>query len=405
MSFAVGIVAEYNPFHNGHAHQIREIRAHYPDSPIIAVLSSSFVQRGLPALLDKWERAKAAVMCGVDLVIELPLPFCCHNAGVFASAAVTLFKATGAVSCLSFGMESPNLELLNRISSILVQEPLTFKADLQFFLKTGLSYADARARAAECLCPGARELMEQPNNALALAYVEASIRQNARFSFLPVSRRGAGYRDVSEAEIMSASGIRAALLRGDVEASCASMPAASAQLLRNAWHEGRVCTNTLPLWQALRLLFMRSPCDDLARFAGMTEGIENRFERIYPECTGFEELIEKVSTRRYPMSRVRRTLMSFLLNITSECDMQFQKGGPAYIRPLAMSLRGRELIHEIRTSASLPVIYKPAMLKGNSYGQKIFSLGVRASRIWESLLPSPDYNREIRGVPYIGKQQ
>ncbi|BDF79056.1 hypothetical protein HMPREF7215_0107 [Pyramidobacter piscolens W5455] len=396
----VGVVAEYNPFHRGHRYQIEEIKKKNAGAAVISVLSSNFLQRGAPALLDKWERARAAVRCGVDLALELPLPFCGNNAGVFAGGAVALLKATGVVEAISFGMEDET-DLLGVISAILVQEPPAFKAILQDFLKKGHSYAQARAGAIERLCPGGGALLGKPNNTLAVAYAEAALRQKAGFELLPVRRAGAGYNDPSEGEIMSATGIREALLNGRTEVAYRAMPDESAAILRKNIAAGRCCLDWQPLWQAVRLLLMRAASAELARYADISEGIENRFLDLYPRCESFEELAERVATRRYPRTRVRRQLMGMLLNVSEADNQLFQRRGPAYIRPLAMNRRGRELLRLMRKKSSLPVVTKPAGLRGDGYAQKIMALEFRGAALWESFLPRPDWEREKKAVPLL----
>ena len=398
---AVGIVAEYDPFHLGHAYQISAVRERFGDVPVVAAVSSDFTQRGVPAFCDKWTRAKAAVMCGVDLVLELPLPFCCSNAGVFANAAMEIFAASGVVDSVSFGMENPDLASVDTISSILVHEADTFKADLQFFLGEGFSFASSRARALERSCAGAGELLRQPNNSLAVEYVTAAKRLGCAFGFFPVERIGAGFRDTGAGGVMSASGVRAALRRGDLTTAFSAMPKGSAEVLRGCLENGRCSVDLSPLWNALRLLFFRSGARGAARFSDMTEGIESRFVRAVEGCGGFDELVERVATRRYPKSRVRRTLISFLLGVEKEDAALFQSRGVPYLRPLAMSARGRALLRDMRKCASLPVVLKPAALRGDDYAQRVMSLGVRGARIWEGFVGSPDFRREITAVPFI----
>lgn len=400
MKKIIGIVAEYNPFHRGHQYQINEIRKRNADAIIISVLSSNFLQRGVPALQDKWERARAAVLCGADLALELPLPFCCCNAGIFADGAVALLKATTIVNAISFGMEDKT-DLLGTIPTILVQEPPAFKAHLQDFLKKGYSYAQARAKAVEKFCPGGSTLLGKPNNTLAFAYAEAALRQEANLELLPVKRIGAGYNEDSKGTIMSASGIRQALLNGQWENACRAMPDKSAAILRQNLAAGRCCLDWGPLWQALRLLLTRATSEELSQYADVIEGVENRFLNVYPQCKSFEELTEQVATRRYPRSRVRRQLMSLLLNVSKADSQIFQHRGPAYIRPLAMNRCGRELLSLMRKKSSLPVITKPAGLHGNKYAKKIMALEFRAAALWESFLPCPNWEREKKAVPLI----
>ena len=400
MEKIVGVVAEYNPFHRGHRYQIQEIRAHCKDAGIVVALSSSFLQRGVPALLDKWIRAEMAVLCGADLVLELPVPFCCNNAGVFAGGAVKLLKATGVVGALSFGMED-RTDLLGTIPAILVQEPPAFKTILQEFLEKGHSYAEARAQAAEACCPGAAELLGKPNNTLAFAYAEAALREKAGLEMLPLQRVGAGYHDRSSSPVMSAAGIREALASGREDAAFAAMPEASARLLRGAMERGRCRLDDKPLWTALRLLLTRCDAQELARYAEISEGIENRFLSQYGSCESFGELAAKVATRRYPLTRVQRQLTYLLLHITKEDNRTFQARGPAYIRPLAMNERGREMLRLMRKRSALPVVTKPSALKGNFYAQKIMDLEFRAAAIWESFLPCPDWRHEVLAAPAL----
>jgi predicted nucleotidyltransferase len=404
MEKIVGITAEYNPFHRGHLYHIQQIRRKYPGAGIIAALSTSFLQRGVPALMDKWERARAAVMCGVDLVIELPLPFCCNSAGVFAAGAVALLKSTGLVNALSFGMED-RTELLSTIADILVQEPPPFKAYLQNSLKLGFSYAESRSQAVDILCPGAGELIRKPNNTLAFAYAEANARQSAELELLPVLRRGAGYHDLSAGPVMSAEGIREALRNGDEELACRAMPAPSAMVLRQAAARGRLCSGSEVLWQHLRLLLTRTTPEELALSAGISEGVEHRLLELFKKCGSFEELAAAAATKRYPKSRIRRQLIGFLLNISEKQNLMFQRQGPAYIRPLAMNRRGREMLRAMRNSSALPVITKPAALRRNDYAEEILALEFRSSAIWESLVSQPDFFHENRAVPWIDESQ
>lgn len=400
MEKIIGITAEYNPFHQGHLYQLGELRRIYPDAGIVAVLSTDFLQRGIPSLMDKWQRARAAALCGVDLVLELPAPFCCNNAGVFASAAVAIFRATNIVNAISFGMEEKT-ELVRIVSDILVQEPPAFKAYLKIFLKKGYSYAESRAQAADRLCPGAAELLARPNNTLAVAYVEAMLSQGAKFELLPILRSGPGYHDTTEGPIMSASGIRQSLMAGREEQALDAMPAPSARVLSDAIRAGRACVDTAKLWECLRLLLARSTPEGLAAFAGMDEGIEHRYLRKYRSCSSYEQLVQSVATRRHPRTRVQRQLAALLLNFTREADHEFQRNGPAYIRPLAMNRRGRQMLGAMRKNSTLPVITKPAALKGNDYAQKIITLELRSTFLWETLLRCPDWHRELCAVPQM----
>ncbi|HQF91885.1 MAG TPA: nucleotidyltransferase family protein, partial [Synergistaceae bacterium] len=165
----VGIIAEYNPLHNGHFHHLARAREESGARGVVVVLSSYFVQRGEPAMVDKWARTAMALACGADVVLELPTVFSCHNAGVFANAAVDLLAALGGVTHVAFGMEEPQGDL-ETLGAILMEEPEAFKSALQRFLQEGFSFVESRSRALETLVPGSASLLRGSNNTLALAY-------------------------------------------------------------------------------------------------------------------------------------------------------------------------------------------------------------------------------------------
>ena len=183
----VGIVAEYNPFHKGHLLHIRRARELCGAQAAVAVLSSDFVQRGEPALADKWTRAEAALACGADLVLELPVLFSAHNAGVFANGAVDILAAARAVTHLSFGAENPDC-LTDSIIDMILEEPEAFKLSLKKHLAEGFSFVEARARAADEIIPGSARVLAGSNNTLALAYMARIKRKSYALAPLPVLR-------------------------------------------------------------------------------------------------------------------------------------------------------------------------------------------------------------------------
>lgn len=397
----IGITAEYNPFHKGHLYQLETLKNQHPGAGIIAVLSSDFLQRGIPALVDKWERSRMAVKSGVNLVLELPFPFACNNAGVFAAGSIAIMKGTGIVTSVSFGMEDiPEEDMLSAIPAILVQERPPFKALLQNFLKKGLSYAQARSEAVDVLCPGGGLLLEKPNNTLAFAYAEAILRLNAGFSLLPVTRKGAGYHNADMGEIMSASGLRKLLQEGETGKFFKSVPSVTAEAVTRCIKEKRLFTDTGKFWNFLRFLLMRSTPETLSQHADFIEGIENRYLSRYGKCDSYESLVGEISTRRYPGTRIRRQLAALFTGFTQEENILFQKNGPAYIRPLAMDSHGREMLRAIKKHGTLPIADRPAALKNNPYAQHIFALEYRASRLYETLLEGGDMERELKMIPY-----
>lgn len=326
MEKIVGVIAEFNPFHNGHLYLLNEVRRRTKADAVVIVLSTSFMQRGTPALLDKWTRTEMALANGANLVLELPIPYCCENAGIFAYGATSILAATRTVNCLAFGMEwiPPNFQT---IVSILSQEPQPFKTTLKESLDKGASYARARAEALNNIINGAGKVLQEPNNTLAIAYAESIERNHhTNIELLPIVRKGQGYRNESiDNQFASSSGIRRAIADGGKENAFAAMPKNSASILERELMAGRCVIHETKLWENIRLLLIRANAEELRQCAEMSEGLEMRLIDAGQHCDSFEELTEKASSRRHPRSRVRRTLIHFLLNLRQEENITFQK--------------------------------------------------------------------------------
>ena len=398
---AVGIVAEYNPFHNGHSYHVEQARALTGAQSVVCVLSSDFVQRGEPALLDKWSRAEAAVRCGADLVLELPVLWSSHNAGAFANGAVDILAATGVVSRLSFGAETPAC-LSDSIIDILLEEPDAFKLSLKKHLDEGYSFVESRSRAADELLPGSAELLKQSNNTLALAYMMRIKERGYKMKAAPVGRMGAAYNSAELAQLSSASAIRRAFAAGARDAALAQMPKASAELLRARYAEGRACADTADFWKLLRAQLLRTPAEELANLAEISEGIEYRMKAAALEARSFDEWKDECTSRRYPAGRIARSAVHILLGLGHWLNRAAQRIGPPYIRPLAMNGRGRGLLHEMRNAASLPIVttYGQAS-RISEYSAAVGAKEQLACELWEELIPAGAPGSEHKRKPVM----
>ena len=205
-----GIIAEYNPFHNGHLYQINKVKENGADY-IVIVMSGNFLQRGTPAILDKWTRTRMALLCGADLVIELPAVFATASAQYFARGGVSILDKLGCVDTISFGCESDDIDLIQTLSSYLLSEPDVYKENLQKYLREGNSFPKARELTLrECLSPEAAAFASSPNNILALEYCIALLERNSSMNILPIKRKGSGYHDssIEKDSFASATAIR-----------------------------------------------------------------------------------------------------------------------------------------------------------------------------------------------------
>lgn len=395
---AIGIIAEYNPLHNGHRYHIE--KASDSGDPLVVVLSSNFLQRGEPAFVDKESRARMALLAGADLVLELPVAFSCHNAGVFANGAVDILEATGVVDRISFGMENVPSDL-DAILAILVDEPNPFKANLRYFLDSGLSYVQARAEAIDKIHPGSRELLSKPNNSLAISYLARIAHRGYGISAMPITRIGSGYhqRELHQS-YPSATSIRLAI-RGGNPTAMDGMPEGCASILRDQIRTGRCCLKMDKLWEYLRLLLLRTTPEELREYAEFGEGIENRFLEQSLKASSWDELISTCVTKRYPRGRLQRNMMHFLINLGHNLNREFQKKGPAYIRPIAANSRGRDLLRTMKETAKLPLVTRLSHLKGYGYGSSMMGLELRACNLWELLTPNGCPGIESKRHPYM----
>ena len=389
-----GIVAEYNPFHKGHALHIEKTRKICGAQAVVAALSSNFVQRGEPALADKWTRAQAALECGADLVLELPAIFSAHNAGVFANAAVDILAATRAVTHLSFGAETPD-NLSDNIVNMILKEPEPFKLSLKKHLALGLSFVEARARAADEIIPGSAKIFAGSNNTLALCYLARIKKKNYAITPLPIMREGAAYNSERIEKISSATAIRRALREGRSAEAFDSMAESSARVIKEALLAGRLCIGSETYWKLLRAALLRASPEELRGRAEISEGIEYKLRDAALAARSFKEWLDICTSKRYPAGRIRRASVHILLGLGHWFNRAAQRLGPPYIRPLAMNERGRALLHEMRKKSALPIV--------STYGQaaRISPYAAESARfeqlaceLWEELVPNGERGQE-----------
>lgn len=390
----VGIVAEYNPFHKGHLLHIRRARELCGAQAAVAVLSSDFVQRGEPALADKWTRAEAALACGADLVLELPVLFSAHNAGVFANGAVDLLAASRAVSHLSFGAENPDC-LTDSIIDMILEEPEPFKLSLKKHLAEGFSFVEARARAADEIIPGSGRVLAGSNNTLALAYMARVKKKNYALAPLPVKRAGAAYNSDELEEISSATAIRRALREGRDGEAFDAVPEESARILKSALGDGRLCIDHGNWWKLLRAVLLRASPEELRGFAEISEGIEYRMREAALTALSFDEWTDACTSKRYPAGRIRRAAVHAALSLGHWSNRAAQRLGPPYIRPLAMNETGQALLHEMKKNAALPIVTTYGQASRLSpYAAECARFELLACELWEELVPDGRFGEE-----------
>ena len=341
MQKVAGIVAEYNPFHRGHAHQIAETRRLLGDHcAVLCVMSGDFVQRGDAAVFDKFARAEAAVRGGADLVLELPLRWCLSSAEGFARGAVSILKSAGVVTHLSFGSETGELAPLQKAAGGLRDPALDDL--LREELKRGLSFPAARQNALERLIGEDAAVLSNPNDLLAVEYLRAIHDLGAALEPVAVRRVGALHDQAGESDYPSGSALRERLKAGqDVSAWAPHLPKAKPVFSEDL---------EIALLSRLRML----PKEAFAALPDCSEGLENVLYKAVHNADTIDGALAEAKSKRYPMSRLRRMLLCAALGVRKA------DGLPPYLRVLAANERGRALLRTMRETASLPVITKPA---------------------------------------------
>lgn len=343
---AVGIIAEYNPFHNGHKYHLEQALTESGADVCVSVISGNFTQRGEIALLDKWTRAEMAVRNGVNLVVEMPTVFACSNAGYFAEAGVEILEALRAES-ICFGSESGNTEELNRIAREIEYNMEKLEEEIKTGVKDGLSYPRARSQAILRLFgENAASVIESPNNILAIEYIRRM--KNARP--LAVKRLGAGYHDTDSLDGMaSATAVRKLLKEGgDISRM---VPEFSREILNR--NRGRLTDSSMLTPLIIQKVLMTS-AEDLNRIFGAEEGLGNILKSRVRYWKSYEDIIDDLKSKRYTRTRIERMLVHTLLGTKREDMMSASK----YIRVLAFDEKGSRYLKQVKKAGSckLPVI-------------------------------------------------
>lgn len=411
-----GIVAEYNPFHSGHAHQIAQTRAQLgEDAAIVCVMSGNWVQQADCAIADKWLRARLALMGGVDLVLELPTPWATASAEAFARGGAALLNAAGVVDVISFGSECGDVESLKALAACLDSDP--YRAGLRHLLDEGMSFAACRQAVAEALL-GTEQgaLLGSPNNNLGVEYIRALNVLGSTITPMTVLRKGAGYHESTpftagqapEDElcqlfwehnpVLSATSIRHHLLEGRQTLMAHYLPEGGMELLADH-------TISLPaLARVERAMLARVRTMTAADWAalpdsGEAEGLPDRLERAGRQACSVAQFLDLAKTKRYTHARLRRLLLWAFLGMTRADRPEH----PLYLRVLGFNETGRTLLKEMKTRATLPIITKPAHVRElDRDAQRLFELEARCTDLYDLCLPSiPTPGREWSTSPVI----
>ena len=372
------VIAEYNPFPTGHAWQLRQIRELSSADSVVIILSGNYVQRGTPAILNKYVRAEMALRCGADLVLELPLAAACGSAQRFAEGAAAILTGLGTVDELWFGSEAGTEEPFRKLAEFLLEEPEDYRSALRAALKNGASFPAARMAALEQVSTDLsagdiRTFLSSPNNILGLEYCLALRRRNSSIRIRTLARRGSGYHQTElSGPFSSAAAIRKALLSENPAAVRSQIPEAVFPLIQQAWTDSCLLTEddfSLPLKYQL----MKETPESLTRYLDLSPDLASRICRLLNGFSSFSQFADLLKTRNSTRTGINRALLHILLGLT-EKDAEALPA-PSFARVLGMR-SGCTLPAAVKQKGTLPLITRPASLPAGQYDRELFASGL-----------------------------
>lgn len=378
----LGIITEYNPFHNGHLYHLSKAKEMTGADYVIAIMSGNFLQRGEPAIINKWSRTKMALCAGVDLIIELPFVFSTQDANGFSFGAVKLLDSLQIVDYLCFGCETDNLDTLYSISNFLHIEPQKYKDLIVYNSKKGYEFPKARSQA---LCEYHRKfgidglekisplnlskLLKYPNNILALEYIKHLLNLKSKIQPVAIKRIRASYHQKNiTGNISSATSIRNEILNNlrppktDLfmlnDKIKSTIPSSVFPVLEGELREGRGPITLDSYRQYILATLRRMPLEDISRIQGVTEGLENRIKEASLKSYTVDQLINSIKTRRYTRTKIQRIILHLMMNLSKKDVKIFNRCGPLYARVLGFSKKGKTLLRTIKKNSSTPLVSK-----------------------------------------------
>ena len=360
MSKVIGIIAEYNPFHNGHLYHLQKSLQMTHSSYSVAVVSGNFTQRGSTSLVDKWAKAEIAIKNGIDLVLELPLLYSISSAENFAEGAIKILDSLKVVDYLSFGSESGDISTLNMIADILYKEPKAYKNILSHELSKGLSFPKARENALLMYLNDIRRfsnVLSSPNNILGIEYLKALKKLKTPITPITIERYNAGYHDTSyNGNVASATAIRNIVKNNGWDILRKVVPEDTFSTLLENIKVGHVVPDLSVFEKQIIYNLRKMSIQEIAELPDVSEGLENAIKNAANSCNSVVEFLNIIKSKRYTNTRIQRILLYALLGITKK-DMALSKKAIPYVRVLGFNNKGKYLISEIaKANSKLEII-------------------------------------------------
>ena len=360
MTNVLGIIGEYNPFHNGHAYHLEKSKQETKADYVIAVISGNFVQRGNVSLVDKWAKADMALASGVDLVIELPTIYSISSAENFAYGAVKILDSLNIVDHISFGSELCYIDVLEKCADILYRQPSEFVSLLKHELSKGISFPKARENALLMYLNDIRRyanVLSSPNNILGIEYIKALKKLRSPIKPIAIKRVNVGYNDLGiNNNFASATAIREKIIKNTPAGISKLMPSNSYRILYNSIKKGHYVKDISEFEKEIIYILRKMSLKEIADLPDVSEGLENAIKNAANSCNTLAEFMNIIKTKRYTNTRIQRILLYALLGITKN-DMKTSFKAQPYIRVLGMNNKGKELLSVIsRSNPNLNII-------------------------------------------------
>lgn len=350
MSEVLGIIGEYNPFHNGHLYHIAKSKEETGAQYVVCVISGNFVQRGDTSIINKWAKAKMALEGGADLVIELPTIYSISSAENFAEGAIKILNSLKIVDTISFGMEANDVSILNNIANVLYAEPKEYTTMLAHELQKGNSFPKARENALLMYLNDIKKyanVLSGSNNILGIEYLKALKRTKSNITPVGIKREKVLYKDQYMVdEFASATAIRRMLMTRQFDDVRKSIPKTSYKILGEELKQGHYVLDLFKFEKEILYQLRKMTVEEIKKLPDVSEGLENSIKNAADSCNSLNELINIVKSKRFTQTRIMRILLYTLLEIDKK-QMETSRKIIPYTRVLGMNEKGKQLISEI----------------------------------------------------------
>lgn len=401
------IIAEYNPLHNGHLYQINRTKELTESDGLVALMSGNFVQRGEPAIIDKWTRTKIALANGVDLVLELPVIFSLSSAEFFAQGAVSILHNIGVVNNLCFGSEAGEIDILYGIADILATEPDAFRKYLKDFLAAGINYPDSRSRALLSymnstglfLHRDIKSILNSSNNILGIEYCKSLIKNDSKIKAITIKREGGAYNSLEpDEQFSSATAVRNLIKRNkDAKILKKHIPEESYKITRTLFENSYKFAFSEGMFPFIKHKCFSSK-SAIDRLPDASEGLHNRIYDAIVSSTDYDSIIAIAKTKRYTYTRISRILSQYFIGFDEFNTEVLRISLPSYVRVLGFTDTGKEILKRMKSESSLNIYTKLP-----SPSTEMLELDLQSTKMYSLLNNNVKYNDDYLISPIMHK--